>query len=64
MDIVLSAAHKIGTSSSETPLIMDSNIPLANEIINELIFQLNDIVHMEIQDLNLNFAESTIFGLV
>ena len=57
MDIVLAAAHKLETSSLTSPLILDSSIPFAKDIISELIFHYSDIVHLEIHDTNLSFAE-------
>ena len=57
MDIVLAAAHRLEHNSSSGNMLHDFSVPCANELIDELIFQLKDVVHLDIVDVNLGYAE-------
>ena len=57
MELVLAAAHRVETDTAVGNPLTDSSFPLLEDVIEELIFQMKDVVHIEMFDANLTHAE-------
>ena len=57
MDLVLAAAHKVECNSAAGNVFSEDGVPSADTLIDELIFRIEDVIHMEARDVNLSYAE-------
>jgi len=57
MDIVLAAAHLLKSDSSSGNPLLEIGYPCAESLIDELIFHIQDVIHIEVIDVNLGYAE-------